>query len=304
MGVPTGASTSTDIVTEAFYKCGIATPTSDQIARAINYFFEEIKGDIVLRAGNTGNTRLKSLQSERIFTSLEGKSIYNASSNLDEEISISILDGSHYGLVAAASTGNLVNLCSTETISMEDAEGSAGVLIVPSTTKTNVPEFAEILYYGATTDSMLVKIATTWAVTPTSDDTYVIIDQITQLDEENELDDGPRQTVFRKGKPTTYKKIEVDGVTKYQFNCPFDHARYGVLERFYADIGNIDTTSALITKLTRKWRVPLVLGVAMKIAQDEDDNKYATFKTEYEQAVDNIIKKEYPFGGEFEGFEL
>ena len=48
----------------------------------------------------------------------------------------------------------------------------------------------------------------------------------------------------------------------------------------------------------------MVTGVAWKVAEDEDDDKYNIFKSEFESMRNDIVASQMPFGGEFEGFSL
>lgn len=299
MAAPTNP-TATSIVTEAYNKVGIDSPTSAQLTRAKDHFLEEIKNDIWIRAGRSGNTRIKSLQTSDVQISVVGQSKYDFPSDFDEEITISILDGDHTG-TAQAGASTTITLESGEDAGESDVEGKY-ILI---TSGTGVNGLRQCVDYN--TSTLVATVASEWDTTPDSTSTYLIVNQTTELEEDNVLSmGGLGNSTFSKGKPTTFMKISEGVNERMVFDIPCDLATYGILLRYYANLNKVDLTegSTLISKLYLNWREPLVMGVAWKIALDDDDDKQERLEPRYEGMVTQLLAKEMPFGGEFEGFTV
>ena len=302
MAAPTNPTAAT-LVAEAYAKCGIETATTAQADRATTYFLNEIKNDIWLRAGKSGNTRLKTLQTKAVQIAIAGQSKYAVPSDMEEEITVTILDGSITGTAQDSAAGTLV-LASTEGAASASIIGNYVLL----TGGTGVGDLRQATTYDTDTVTVTCDTLTSWSDTPDTSTTYLVVNEATDLYEDNTLSAGGlANRSFGTGKPSSFMKVN-EGYNEYFYlNCPCDTA-YGILTRYYANINTIDTadsdTSTLICKIYQNWRVPLVTGIAWKIAEDEDDDKWKVFKSEYEDAVDNLLAKEYPFGGEFEGFEV
>ena len=65
--------TASNLVNEAFIRCGITSSTSAQKTRAEDFMLQEILNDIMNTAFRDGNTRLKSLQDTFLDASVEGQ---------------------------------------------------------------------------------------------------------------------------------------------------------------------------------------------------------------------------------------
>jgi hypothetical protein len=297
MAAPT-AKTGDELCTEAFKKVGIDSPTATQLTRAEDNFLNEIKNDIWLRAGRSGNTRLKSLQAVAVDITIDGQSRYAWPSDFDEEITLSWLTGTHTGTAqGGAST----------TITLEDAEDAGSTEVVGKyilvTSGTAENGFRQVVAYD--TDTYIATVDLAWGTNPVSTDTYRIINSITKLEEGNVLDAGLGSDLTE-GQATEFTKA-YEGVSEYYYlNKNPNAGTYGLHLRYYANLMEVDIGegATIMTKLFLNWWDVWIEGIAWKIAFDEDDTKYEVFKAEYERLVDNMIAKEYPFGGEFTGFEL
>lgn len=291
--------TATLLVTEAFYKAGKMSPTTAEKTRATDYFLEEIKNEIwtrpqVTRFGPAGDTRLKTLQTSEVQVLTANKSKYSFATDFDEELTLTLLDGTHTG-TAQAGGATSITLAADE-----DATDVEGRYILV-TGGTGAAGFRQCIDYNSTTKVATVDAA--WATNPDATSTYMVVDTYDELEEESTYDISGIGQSFSPGSPSSFSKIDEAGVTKFILDVPADKS-YGLLIRYYANIHKIDLSSALITKVYNNWRSTLVTGVAWKIAESEDDNRYAAFKAEYEQNLNNLILKELPYGGEFGGFTV
>lgn len=298
MAAPTNP-TANLLVQEAYKKVGIASPTTTVQGRAEDYFLNEIKHDIWNRAGASGNTRLKSLQQKSVQISVVGQSIYSFPSDFDEEISITILDGDHTG-TATAGASTTITLAADEDAGVADVEGKY-ILITSGTGSTGLRQCVD---YSTTT--MIATVESAWTTNPDSTSVYKVVNQQTKLEEDNLLDENGLSSTFGKGKPSRFMKV-FEGVNeKFYFDKPTDVATYGILTRYYTNLMELDTAegSTIMSKLYLNWWGVLNAGLCWKIASDEDDDKWKIYKQEYEQGLANLLLKETPFGGEFQGFEI
>jgi len=293
---------STTICTEAYRLVGINTPSSTQVLRAQNYFLEQAKNDIWLRAGETGNNRFKSLQSAQVIVSKVGISNYSLTSEFNENIYVALLTGTTPRDVNSngSTAATCISLSSCEDSAVDDIEGKY-LLIVASSTGAET-ELHQITDYSTAT--FLATINSSFISQPAENDDYVIVDEETILDEENLLVEDSVWSSLNKGEPDEYMITWENGQRMVFFDKPFDNDYTGILVRFYADINRLDTTGNVMNNIYQTWKDTLILGVAKRVALDEDDSKYDVLSKDYERSIDNLIKKELVWGGEWEGFTI
>ena len=313
MAVPTQPDTSS-VVTEAYKKVGIDSPTSDQHARGIAHFAPEIINNIWIHSQQSGNTRLKVLQATTTVITTIGDSKYSFPTGMTEEITLSVLDGTYRGTIVGASTENLVTLEPTTTsLSPMSTNEITGKYIFITASSTGAEgQLRQVVGYstayntsdGTTASLNLVTIADNWTISPAGTDTYLIVNNISELNEDHVLDVGGLNESLIPGKPTKYMKIMEDGVESFILDRPPDLATYGILIRYYANPMLLDTCDVVWQRMYLDWWDAVVTGVAWKVAEDQDDSKYIILKAEFEEMRDDIMMREQPWGGEFEGFTL
>ena len=297
MAAPTDPTLAT-IVSEAFKKVNIDSPSSAKTTRGQDYFCEEVKDDIWRRKDRFGRSvRYKTLQSEDMIITTVGISKYDWPSDFDELISISFLDGTHTGTASAGAAGT-ITLESGEDASESDVVGN----YILFTGGTGAKTYGQITTYS--TSTLIATPGANWSTAPSTDTTYRIINNIQELEEEGMEDMGTLGTSFSTGDPNSFAKIYEDENDRYILDKAPDASTYGLLVRYYVNIHKIDLAGTLMTKIYRNWRDCLVYGVATKIAESEDDSKYAVLKGEYEARVSDLIAKEVPYSNQFEGFTL
>ncbi len=270
------------------------------LARAKNFWMEEIKLDIADRAGFTGYTQLKSLQEEAIQIGVVNQRKYNLPSDYSEEFSILLLNGEDTG-TAQAGGNTTMTLDSSDDVTELEAEGSMYVI----TGNTGVNGYRQCISYD--TSTFIATFDGAWDTNPDNTSTYMRIDSFKDIKESHILD------LDMLGNPTTVAKP--DEFSKFKdviyFNRSLDIA-YPILIRYFLDINQINLTegsSTLITKLYRKWRGVLTQGIRYRAykAKAPPNQEYPTWKSEfqlYEKQLDNLLARELPNGGEFEGFSV
>ena len=300
MAVP-GDLTSTIICTEAFYKAGNGSPSNAEITRAEGYHLREVINDIWTRRDEHGNpVKYKILQSTEIKLTTIGISKYSFGSDFDDEISISFLNGSHTG-TATAGDSTEITLEDDEDATVAEVEGKH----ILTTGGTGTTQLRQVTDYDDPDDETYVATTTpAWTTNPDSDTTYRIINLVTELVEDSTLGMGALGASFATGNPSGYARITEDNTDYFITDKPPTASTFGFLIRYYANPNALDLAGTVMTRLYNNWQNALTLGVASKIAQNDDDNKYSAFKPEYEQAVAQLISKETPASGEFRGFVL
>ena len=299
MANPT-ALTATTITNEAFYKCGIANPSTAQKTRATTYFLEEVKDDIWTRQYPDGSAvRYAVLENISVDITTVGINRIATPTDLDELISVSFLNGTHTGTAQAGAAS---------TITLEDGEDAGETEVVGNyilvTGGTGENGLRQVSAYD--TDTYVATVSPNWATNPSSDSTYRIITSVNELSRESFLEMGPLGNSFATSDPSAFSLIR-EGVNSYiLLDRPPDASTYGILFKYYSNIHLIDTSegSTIMTELYVRWMNALVYGCAWKIAEDEDDSKYKTFRSEYERRVQGLIAKELPYSNQFEGFTL
>ena len=296
--------TVANLVSEAFKKVGIASPTTAQSDRVTAYHLEELKNDIWTKAGIMGNQRLKSLRSWAVQITTDGKSRYAFPSDFDEEIQVVWLTGTHTGTAQGGAAS---------TITLEDEEDATEAetvgkyILLTGGTGASVPGsvngFRHIIAYD--TDTYIATVDAAWDTNPDATTTYRIIDTFSVLDEDNELEVSPFGNLsFGEGEPSSFTKYHQDGTEYFILDRNPDASTYGIFYSFYKNLMLLDTSGTAYNSILYNWRAPLTLGLAQKIAEDNDDTKRDWYKQEYEKLVSQLLDREIPYGGEHESFIL
>ncbi len=294
MAAPTDP-TLTLLATEAYKKIGILTPTSAELTRASDYFFEEVLDEIWNAVTADGNTRLKTLQTEVMAISTKGKRTYDIAEAFDEEVSVTIWDGSNRGTAQAGATGSLT-LASSDTVTEARIVGKYLLL----TGGTGSGQYRQVTAYN--TGTLVATVDSNWSTTPDNTSTYLIVERTWTLTEENEIDLVEQQPASL-GRPSYFAKYGRQLI----FNRPFDLSTYGIFIRYFMNVHQVDRTegaSTMITRILRNWRSAVTYGLAKKIAEAEGDTMAKDMKAEFDRATSSLVVREIPYGGEFEGFTL
>jgi len=270
------------------------------LPRAESFWMEEIKQDIADRAGRMGYTQLKSLQEEAIQIGVVNQRKYDLPSDYSEEFSVILLSGDDTG-TAQAGASTTMTLDSSDTVTQAEAEGSMYVI----TGGTGVNGYRQCISYDTAT--FIATFDSAWDTTPDATSTYMRIESFKEIGESHILDMDALVNPTTVAKPSEFFKFK----DEIYFNKSFDVA-YPILIRYFMDINQVNLTegsSTLITKLYRKWRGVLTQGLKYRAykAKAPPNQEFPTWKSEYqlyEKQLDNLIARELPSGGEFEGFSV
>ena len=325
MGVPTQPETSS-IVTEAYRKIGINTIDTTQATRGSSNIVPEIINNIWLHGEQDGNTRLKVLQATTTFITTIGDSKYAFPTGMSEEINLTLLDGTYRDNLQQIGADTSVTIIKLATTTASTTAGSTGIstmttneavgkYIIITSASTAVGEMHQIIAYSTTTSSSessceipscLATLNSSLVGEPGSTASYLVVDQMIDLDEDNTLDVGGLNVSLTPGKPSAYMKVMEDGVEYFVLDKPPDLATYGIFLRYYANpmLMETGTDGTVWQRMYLDWWDAIVTGVAWKLAESEDDDRAVALKRNFEELRQGIIDKERPSGGEWEGFSL
>lgn len=288
MAAPTVPTLAT-LTTEGLKKAGHSSPSAAQLARAQDYFVEEIKNDIWLLG-----KRLKPLMAEHVEVLTGGRSRYDFPSAFSSIASAKVLYGDE-ALDVTGTAAATVTLDSTdETAGEDDVEGKE-ILIYSGTGKGSLSQC-----YSYDDETYIASVSPAWAntangVAPAIADTYVLIDRYMPLDllsvitrdEITVLPGGKRQptTLYAVGDEDHYGYYILDPV-------PDDDYYYAISIRYYLNLLTLDLTSTRMATLYARWRNLWIQGVKAKQLEDDDDNRAQLEMARYINMVKDTVSLE------------
>lgn len=279
MAVPT-VPTTTTLATEGLKKAIHSVPSAALIARATDYYMEEIKGDLQLKAA-TVQKKLRSLFKTGFLVIDEGKHRYALPSDFLGDLTLTLMDGEHTGTATAGAAGS-VTLAADEDISEDDAVGRY-VLITGGTGEASC---SQITAYNTTT-----KVATVtpdFATAPASGSTYLIVDRYRPIQPTNSNEFDGYSSPTTKGEPNRYV-YQGDQDTGEIVLYPTPDQTYGLQLRYYLDLSLLDLTDNRMSTLYRKWRNLWVQGVKAKQMESDNHRDKAAELQRYYQYIDAVI---------------
>ena len=288
--------TKTTIVTEALKVLGYSNPSLALITRYSDYHLERVKAEIWNRVIRGGDTRLKTLQTTAVSIGIENQRRYSPPTDFSEEYSFSLLDYTHSGIATAGGSPN-VTLAADEDATVANTEGNY-LLMYSGTSKG---QFRQAVDYNTTTKVAVVDLDWDSGEQPVSGDGYLIINKQYLIDEQTQgdLDD---LTTTVPARPDLFSKFD----NEFYLNKPLDKI-YGFRLRYYANLTQVDLTEGsdeLITKIYRNWQHLFQQGLVWRGWNEKDDDRDTEAKGLFEMMLLNVLDKELPEGGSFEGFEI
>jgi hypothetical protein len=286
--------TSATIASEGLRRSGFPDPTAEQIKRAKEIWMPELVNEIISKTRATGFGVLKTFETTVLAIGIVNQRRYALPTDFDDELNVTLLDGDVTDTVQSANS-TTVTLAAGETVSESDAEGRH-ILI---TTGVGKGQYRQITDYDSTTKVVTMDIAWDTGKTPSSSDTYVIVNEEDAVGIEyvKVIDESRRSRT--PGMPTC---VTIHN-NEFIFNSPLDKT-YGMKVRYYADPAKIDFDDARWTDLFTRWQHLLTLGV-QRVAMDElDDSRTPEVTQNFTQELVGTIRREQPEYGEFEGFIL
>lgn len=295
MVVPTDP-TAVSIATEALRLVNEkSTQDSTELGIYSGARLERIKNLIWNITLRNGDTRLKILQQTSFLIGTKGERVIPVPTDFSEEMSMSMLDGTHTD-TAQTSTAATVTLASDEDLTEADAVGNFYLGL----TGVSEAQFRQINAYDTTTK--IATVAEEWdsGARPTATDTYMIMDTQSPVTEFHPTDLDDLQKTVPTGKPTRFSKY----ADEIYFDKALDKTTYGIRLRYFANLNRIDLDSSLMTKVYREWQALLEQGLYWNKLREIEHTDHVAAKKEFDDMAQDMIAKQLPYGGEFEGFVI
>jgi hypothetical protein len=276
MSAPT-QPTPTTLVTSALTRfLNGGTPDDVEILRAVEYGLEKVKRDI-MGMGKTWRPLLKTVYD---ITKV-GVSHYDNPADFESDLTVSLMTGTHSGVMANVGSSTTVTLAPTEDALQAEAEGK--YLLI---TSGNGVDQAQVIddYTPAT---QIAITAAAFTNLPNATDGYLIVNSIKNLAKMSVDRYDQYQYPGVPGYPQRFANIPNDTVGQIALH-PVPNGVYGLKRRYYVDLMKLDTTSTLYNTILRRWAYVLEQGVYVwKL--NEDDDRYATQNAIYQQMLVNIM---------------
>ena len=256
MAVPT-APTKTTILTEAYKRCGIPSPTTAQLLRAEDEWLGEVLREIA------SEKRWHVMEDTQVQITTANQGVYTIPSPLIRVTEIRFYDGGTKGTASA---------------------GAASTITVASGTGNDSDLGHKIFLTGGTGSGQASRIVSrsgdvytvspSWTTTPGASTTYMIA--TVELDLTGPETGIPKSTAV--GYPKEWEEFEGE---IYVYPVP-DLSTYALEIKGQADVELIDETSARYTTILREWRPAIVQGVRARIMEDLDDSGQVLAEQKFE----------------------
>lgn len=262
MAVPT-VPTVTSILTESFRRCGVPSPTTAQLTRAEDEWFEEVKQEIGMEK------RWHGYEETMILIPQAYTQVYNIPSPLDRVLSMSFFSGTT-GTASAGGNASITLAASGEVTGRK-------IFLTGGTGAGQCNRIIEL-------SGLVATVAATWSTNPDSTTTYMIADSERPVT-------GPVLGLQRTGVSagnviTMYEQFEHQVIL---YPVP-DASTYALELRGTVDISLVDKTDARLTRLLRELRPVLIAGVMVRIKEDQQDEDLPLYRQRYEQLTLKAMK--------------
>lgn len=271
------------IVLEALKRSGYENPSADLQARARNRWIEEIKTEMWAK-----ERKLKSLQSRAVTILSNGIGKYSNPTDYASDMTMKFVTGSRYGTLQAGSSSS-ITLSASDAGTVIDTIGREVII----TSGTGIRGIAFITSYDAGTK--VAGVSPSFSTAPTAGSEYMIAEIYKPLDEKPVWDYERTDVPFTQGYPDYFfpQGDSADG-NFLLLPVPYrsDSQPMVVIQNYYADLTEIDLTSALLATLYQKWQQLWIAGIRWRCLQNDDDNRAGGAFQEYQKAIKEVIAAE------------
>ncbi len=262
MAAPT-VPTVNSILTEAFRRCGVPSPTVAQLTRAEDEWLEEVKQELHLEK------RWHNHEETMVLIPQAYTQIYPVPSPLERILAMRF----YSGITGTASAGG------TATITLAAGGDILGRKIF-LTGGTGVAQSNRIIGLSG----LVATVSCDWTTVPDSTTTYMIanFEQVVR---------GPELGLQRLGIGATNVVTKWEQFENQMVIWPVPNASTYALEiQGTVDISLVDKTDARMTQVLREFRVALIAGLQVKIKEDQQDEDLPLYRQRYEQITLKLMK--------------
>lgn len=268
MAVPT-APTITTLLTEAFRRAGIPSPSSAQLLRAEDEWLEEVKRDLA------AEKRWHVLEETVVLIPTANTQLYQVPSPL---IDVSVMRF-YYGVTRGTAQTGTVQTLTVAAGAGKDQDLGRKLYV---TSGTGNGQANRVISRSGDVYTM----SDLWATTPNATTVYMIADTETEVI-------GPEHGIPMVGL-TRANLIQYWDYHEHVLRLwPVPDQSYYALELDgQVDLSLIDETDARLTRILREWRIAIVLGVAAKVMEDHDDASATAMLQKYELEKQRLMRQD------------
>lgn len=250
MATPT-APTVQSILTEAFRRCGFPSPTTAQLLRAEDEWFEDAKREI------SDEKRWHNLEETVVMIPQAYIQAYPVPSPLFRVLRVRFYHGATRGTAQAGAAATITLAAGTGSSTFAGRK----IFITGGAGAAQVNRIISM-------SGDIASVACTWVTNPNSTSTYLIAESERQLI-------GPEQSLSRLGTGLGQLMAWEEYEQTLRFWPVPDLSTYALELDGVIDISLLDETDSRVVKLLREWRTFLTYSVMAKISEDNDDEKNA-----------------------------
>lgn len=284
MAAPT-MPTSATIIAEGANKVFRGSIPSDITTRG-TLWLEEIKNDIWTQA-----KKLKSLQTTNKFVLTEGEGFISNPTDFSSDLSLSLLEGQHYGVCQAGGSTTTAKLAADEDMAATYPIGKEIVVYLTATKTTAFSGF--ITAFNTTT-----KVATfspAISVSPDATYSYVVIESAKPIEQRQVIRLDEVYKYADRGTPESFYPVgdDSDG-SYYLYPIPYwgDSIPRVIAQRYYADLMEVDLSGTLIGTLYKRWRNMWIQGIFAKTLETTEDPRTDREMAKYKASVREVTARE------------
>ena len=264
------APTIATVLTEAYTRGGIPTPTTAQLTRAEDEWLQEVLQDLsTLKGWNPG-------EDTQVVLATQFVQSYSIPSPLYRMLEIRWFQP---GLTGTASAGAAGTITLATGLNVGDVEGHK----IFTTGGTGSGQVRRATDYNSGTG--VATITPNWTTTPDGTTTYMVPFAEWELVRQKGL--------FRGGtnQATDAKHFEE---FEHEFLIdPIPDTTTRVMEvRGFVDLMLVDETDARWTRVLREWREPIIKGLMMRMFEDHDDDNREKYEELLDKAKFNTARRD------------
>jgi len=269
MALPVAPNVTT-LCTEAFTRCGIASPSTAQLTRAEDEWFEEVKRDLASRK------TWHSVEETLVVIPQAYLQVYAMPIPMIRIQRMRFYRGATTGVATAGGASTITIAAGTG-----NSQHRGRKLFLVS--GTGAAQAGRIT--GVSGD--VYTISCTWDTQPVAGTGYMIAEV------EREIV-GPERALSLSGiSPGTLLTAWDFIEHNLRFTPALDDAGQYALEIDGAvDLSLVDRTDTRLVRLLREWREPLVRGLMVRIKEDQDDDQVDRDERKYEKAITNTMRQD------------
>lgn len=282
MASPTPPTLS-GLVSEAFYQAGESNPSTALTTRGQTIWPEEIKADIAKIS-----KKLKSLETRGLQVLTNGLPEYANPSDFACDLALLYATGTRYGACQAGSS-LFIQVAAASTFNEADVIGKEVAIVSGS----GLGAVSYVTAYNSI--SKVLTVSPAFSPVPVSGDTYVILDFYKEVEEKPYFRFSSLALPNRLGEPECFYPFGDSSNGKIILApTPYrtDSQPQVLVQRYYADLMELDLAGTLMATLYQKWRPVWMTGLIWKALEDGDDGRAQQQEREYREELRKLVASE------------